>query len=148
MDDKDNPHSEHYDSSWDVDFDEDNDFDEDDEEKADAVEAAFHRKMAQWEKRNWQKWLKQNLTFPFTAIRENDDDDSFGFEEDEHNPFAAGSKLTVLDFGYDDFHEAVLAQVRQGRREGWVPLADLKVTPKTDPNYWAVREYVMWFANR
>jgi predicted RNA binding protein YcfA (HicA-like mRNA interferase family) len=32
--------------------------------------------------------------------------------------------------------------------EGWVPLADLKVTPKSDPNYWPVREHAVWFANR
>jgi|NGEPerStandDraft_6_1074524.scaffolds.fasta_scaffold110476_2 hypothetical protein len=25
---------------------------------------------------------------------------------------------------------------------------DLEVTPKADPNFWPVREYVVWFANR
>jgi len=129
MDEKDNPRSEHYDSSWDDDFDDEDDFDDDDEEKADAFEAAFHRKMAQWKNRNWREWLKQNVTFQFTAIRENDDDDPLGFNEEDNEPFVRGSMMTVLDFGYDDFHEAVLAQVRQGKRKGWVPLADLKVTP-------------------
>jgi hypothetical protein len=29
-----------------------------------------------------------------------------------------------------------------------VPLGDLQVKPKTDANFWPVREYVIWFANR
>ena len=48
----------------------------------------------------------------------------------------------------DDFHEAVTAHVKQGNQKGWVPLADLEVASKSDPNYWAVREYVVWSANR
>ena len=42
----------------------------------------------------------------------------------------------------------MMAHVKQGEEDGWVPLADLKVTPKSDPNYWPVREYTVWFANR
>jgi len=140
MNDKDNPHSEHYDSSWDDDSDDDSvleDYDED----------AFDRKMEQWEERDWQKWLKQNVTLPFTAIRE-EDMDANPFSPEGRKPFAVGSKMIVLEFGYDDFHEAVLAHVKQGNQKGTVPLADLKVTPQSDPNYWAVREYVVWLANQ
>jgi hypothetical protein len=145
MEERDNPRSKHYDSSWDDDFDDEEEYDE---EKADAVEEAFDRKMEQWDKRNWQQWLKQYVTFPFTAVREEDMDENPFSEEDDNKPFAVGSKMTVLKLGYDDFHEAVMAHVKQGKEEGWVPLADLQVTPKSDPNYWAVREYVVWFANR
>jgi hypothetical protein len=91
---------------------------------------------------------KQYVTFPFTAMREEDMDSNPFSEEDDDKPFAVGSKMTVLEFGYNDFHEAMMAHVKQGKNDGWVPLADLEVTPKNDPNYWAVREYVVWFANR
>jgi hypothetical protein len=59
MDEKDNPRSKQYDSSWDDDFDDDSDFDEEDD---DFDEDAFKRKMEQWEERNWRKWLKQYFT--------------------------------------------------------------------------------------
>jgi len=144
MDEKDNPRSKQYDSSWDDDFDDDSDLENDDYD-----DEAFERKMEQWDERNWRKWLKQYVTFPFTAVREEDiDANPFSEEEDDDKLFAVGSKMTVLEFGYDDFHEAVMAHVKQGKGKGWVPLADLEVTPKSDPNYWAVREYVVWFANR
>ncbi len=68
--------------------------------------------------------------------------------EDESKPFAVDSTMTVLEFGYNEFHEAVMAHVKQGKEEAWVPLADLKVTPKSDQNYWPVREYAVWFGNR
>jgi hypothetical protein len=141
MDDKDNPRSKQYDSSWDDDSDEDGvleDYDED----------AFERKMEQWEERNWRKWLRQYVAFPFTVIREEDMDANPFSDEDEGKPFAVDSKMTVVEFGYNEFHEAMMARVKQGKNEGWVPLADLKVTPKSDPNYWPVREYEVWFANR
>lgn len=141
MNEKDNPRSKQYDRSWDDDSDDNSvleDYDED----------AFDRKMEQWEKRNWQKWLKQYVTFPFTATREEDMDANPFSEEDDDKPFAVGSKMTVTEFGYNDFHEAMMAHVKQGKNDGWVPLADLEVTPKSDPNYWAVREYVVWFANQ
>ena len=52
---------------------------------------ALDKKYQEWKKRNWMKWLKENLAFP---------------------------------------------------------LFDLEVTPKDDPNFWPVREYVVWDANR
>lgn len=33
-------------------------------------------------------------------------------------------------------------------RVGAVPLCDLEARPKHDKNFWPVREYVVWFANR
>ena len=32
--------------------------------------------------------------------------------------------------------------------KGYLPECDVEVTPKTDRNFWPVREYVVWFANR
>ena len=42
----------------------------------------------------------------------------------------------------------VIVQVREGRRKGYVPLCDFEVTSREDRNFWPVREYVIWFANR
>lgn len=50
MDEKDNPRSKHYDSSWDDDIESDEE-EEDDEES----EGPLDRKMEQWDKRNWEK---------------------------------------------------------------------------------------------
>jgi hypothetical protein len=145
MDEKDNPRSKQYDHSWDDDdFDDNDEALNEDEEENDPLD----RKMEQWDKRDWQKWLRQYVTFPFTATREEDMDANPFSEEEDNKPFAVGSKMTVTEFGYNDFHETMMAHVKQGKNDGWVPLADLEVTPKSDPNYWAVREYVVWFANR
>lgn len=32
--------------------------------------------------------------------------------------------------------------------KGYVPLCDLEVTSRKDRNFWPVREYAVWFANR
>ena len=42
----------------------------------------------------------------------------------------------------------ITVKVREKHHVGSVPLADVEVTPKTNKNYWPVREYVVWFANR
>lgn len=42
----------------------------------------------------------------------------------------------------------IIVQVREHRRKGYVPLCDLEVRARDDRNFWPVREYVVWFANR
>jgi hypothetical protein len=48
----------------------------------------------------------------------------------------------------EDIERGIMVRVREKKRNGCLPLCDLEVTPKTDPNFWPVREYVVWFANR
>jgi len=48
----------------------------------------------------------------------------------------------------EDYIYGVIVQVREGRRKGCVPLCDLEVTSRKDRNFWPVREYAAWFANR
>lgn len=55
--------------------------------------------------------------------------------------------LTRLD-ECEILHYGIMVKVREKRRIGYVPLADLEVSPKSDLNYWPVREYVEWFGNR
>ncbi len=41
-----------------------------------------------------------------------------------------------------------MLKVREGRRIGYVPLIDTEVVSRDDENFWTVREYAVWFANR
>jgi len=42
----------------------------------------------------------------------------------------------------------VIVKAKAKGQIGQLPLADLEVKLKTDRNYWPVREYSVWFANR
>lgn len=55
---------EDYDSSWGLVENDDGNLPDDKE--------AFEKKYAEWEKRKWSKWLKKNLTFPFTVMGKKD----------------------------------------------------------------------------
>ncbi len=58
--------------------------------------------------------------------------------------------MTVLamDDDYEDDLYGVFVEVREGDNIGYVPLADTEVTSRDDLNFWPVREYAVWFANR
>lgn len=120
-----------YDSSWD---------DDDSEE-------AWEKKYAEWEKRDWLAWLKKNLTFPFTVTRE-EDEKSFSGDYNTRKPFSVGRTMEVLGIEDEDDLYGVTIKVREGKQVGYVPLCDVEVKPKTDKNFWPVREYVVWFANK
>ena len=109
---------------------------------------AFERKIQEWAKRDWMAWLSENLTFPFTATREEDDGDAYFNEGAADAPLRLGHTMQVLGLELDDDPCGIIVKVREKRRVGAVPLCDLEVKPKTNKNYWPVREYVVWFANR
>lgn len=120
-----------YDSSWDEDNDE-----------------LWERKYSEWEERDWESWLGARLSFPFEVKREEDDDDAYFTDIASHQPFRLGHTMTVLGIEDDDVGYGVFVKVREGRKTGCVPLYDVEVTSRSDPNFWPVREYVVWFANR
>jgi hypothetical protein len=109
---------------------------------------AHDRKFHEWEKRDWMTWLEQNLSFPFTVERKEDDDDAYFTDIATREPFRLGHKMKVLSIVSEDERYGINIKVREGRRTGYVPLCDLEVIPKSDINYWPVREYVVWFANK
>ena len=133
--------TEKYDSSWDL-KDADEDCLPDNEE-------AFDRKCREWQKRDWIPWLQEHLTFPFLVERMEDEDDAYFTDIAKHQPFRLGHIMKVIGIEpeEDDIY-GVIVQVREGRRKGYVPLCDLEVTSREDRNFWPVREYVVWFANR
>ena len=128
-----------YDSSWDS--------------EEDVYGEAFDKKYEEWEKRDWVSWLKENLTFPFQAERVEDlYIDSFAPDEvKQRNPFPVGCQVKVVgiaDYDCDVDFEGVIVDVQKEGKKGCLPLQDLEVRPKEDPNYWPVREFVVWYANR
>lgn len=133
--------SESYDSSWNLERSERGYLPRDDE--------AYERKLAEWQERDWPVWLQAHLTFPFTVIRMEDDDDAYFTDVAKRRPFRL--KHTMVAVGLEveaDPKYGLLLQVTEGRHKGYVPLADVEVTSGEDANFWPVREYVVWFANR
>jgi hypothetical protein len=112
-------------------------------------EAAFNRKFRIWECRDWAAWLNRNLSFPFTAKRTDDDDDAYFTDIAEHEPFRLGHRMMIVEIRPESHpRRGVMARVKEGKDTGLAPLADLEVESKTNPNYWPVREYTIWYANR
>ena len=94
------------------------------------------------------KWLGEHLTFPFTAIRDEDDGDAYFVEGAAKAPFRLGHTMEITGLEEEDVDKGVMMAAKEKGQIGSVPLGDLKVKPKTDKNYWPVREYVVWYANR
>lgn len=111
-------------------------------------EDAFEKKLAEWEKRNWFKWLKDNLTFPFQVKRMEDDDDAYFTDIAKYEPFRLGHIMKVPSIDNEDSLYGIIVKVSEKRKIAYIPLCDVEVTSKKDKNYWPVREYVVWFANR
>lgn len=109
---------------------------------------AFEQKMEAWAARDWPEWLADHLSFPFRVTRKEDDDDAYFQKGAAKAPFRLGHKMEVAGLAEEDVDQGIMVEVREKKCTGCVPLCDLEVTPKTDPNLWPVREYVVWFANR
>jgi hypothetical protein len=109
---------------------------------------AFERKFEEWERRNWRAWLSANLTFPFKVSREEDEDDAYFQVGADKAPFRLGHTMEILGLEEEDNLYGIIVKATEKGQVGEVPLCDLEVMPKTDGNYWPVREYVVWFANR
>ena len=117
-----------YDSSW----------DEDNEE-------LYDEKYSEWEDCDWESWLNKKLTFPFEVKRE-EDEEGYGGKKSKAL-FGVGHTMEVLSIEEDDDKYGVIVKVREMRKTGYVPLCDVEVTSRVNPNFWPVREYVVWFAN-
>jgi len=121
-----------YDSSWDV----------------NGNEEQFNKKFSEWENRLWEEWLDDNLTYPFQVERVEDDDDAYFSDSAKEEPFRLGHIMKAVAIDMEDEKYGIILKVREGRRVGAVPLCEVEVTLKENENYWLVREYAVWFANR
>jgi Calcium binding len=113
-----------------------------------ANKEVFDKIYKEWQKRSWEPWLKENLTFPFIVERMEDEDDAYFTDIADHELFRLGHEMKVIGIDQEDDLYGIILKVREGRRVGHVPLCDVEVVDKKDPNFWPVREYVVWFANR
>jgi hypothetical protein len=109
---------------------------------------AYDEKYQEWVKRDWMIWLKENLAFPFVAKRTDDEDDAYFADVAKRELFRLGHTMHVIGLEGQYGRNGVMVKVREGRRIGHVPLFDLEVIPKDAPNFWPVREYVVWDANK
>ncbi|MCF7971172.1 MAG: calcium-binding protein [Methylococcaceae bacterium] len=119
-----------YDSSWD-----------------EGNESSWDTKYELWEERDWESWLEDQLTFPFEIIRREDFDSDI-FSSNKNKDFGIGHIMTALAIDYDDETYGIIVKVKENRKTGYIPLADLEVTQRENENFWPVREYVVWFANQ
>ena len=106
-------------------------------------------KMTEWQQRDWPAWLKTHLKFPFEATRTKDEDADAGLLT-LRSPFPVGQRLTVLglaDSPMNDY-EGIVVKVQRGSNKGTVPLADLEVTPKDNPNYNPAQEFIVYWSSR
>ena len=120
-----------YDGSWD-----------------EGKQKAWDQKYEEWEKRDWPEWLNAHLSFPFQVVRNDDDDDAYFTNVADHQPFRLGHTMTVLALVGEEDMYGIIIKVREGRKIGYVPLCDTEVVSRDDKNFWPVREYAAWFANR
>jgi hypothetical protein len=121
----------HYDPSWDK-----------------GNEKLWDKKYRQWERRDWMDWLGTILTFPFEVVRKEDMSENPFEAIDRTQPFSVGHRMTALELVDEDDAYGVIVKVREGRETAYLPLCDLEVTSRKDSNFWPVREYVVWYANR
>jgi hypothetical protein len=91
--------------------------------------------------------MQQNKVDVLLIIRDYKGEDYFT-DAAEYEPFRLGHEMKVISLDMEDGLYGVIMKVREGRRVGSVPLCDVEVIDKEDPNYWPVREYVVWFANQ
>jgi len=129
-----------YDPSWDLEENEDGNLPGD--------ENAFDKIYAKWENRSWEPWLRNKLKFPFLVERMEDEDDAYFTDIAKSEPFRLGHVMEAIDIEMEDDHYGVILKVKEGKRIGHIPLCDVEVTSKENENFWPVREYVVWFANR
>lgn len=107
----------------------------------------WDQKYEEWKNRDWNVWLSENLVFPFEVKRMEDLNSNPFFDNDDET-FSFRHTMKVLTIEDEDADYSILVKVREGRQSGVVPLCDVEVTSRQDQNFWPVREYVVWFANR
>ena len=110
-------------------------------------EESWDRKYEEWQERDWLDWLSEKLIFPFELERKEDLDKN-PFVDTSHEPFSLGHIMKALSIEDEDEDYGIIVKVKEGRKTGYVPLCDLEVTSRENRNFWFVREYVVWFANR
>ena len=62
--------------------------------------------------------------------------------------FRLGHKFEIIGLEEEIDRYGIRGVAREKGQTGSVPLWDVEVTPTSAPNFWPIREYVVWMANR
>ena len=89
--------------------------------------------------RAWERYMREHLTSPF---------DAEVAEFQERGPLKSGDAVRVKEITLIDDNYGVIVELGLDRKGYAFPLCDLEVIDKTSPNYQAVKDYRVWFANR
>ena len=98
----------------------------------------YNKTIVKGEKRNWENYLSENLTFPFKAFID---------EFQERGPLRSGDKIIVEKIIDEDDFYGVLVKVKRGREYFDFPLCDIAAQDKKSANYKVLDGYRTWFAN-
>jgi hypothetical protein len=110
-----------------------------------VYDGEYNETILKGEKRDWEKFLSENLRFPFVAVvTEYQSDDVFAKEK---GPIRQGDKVEVHGVaGDDDFHGIIVA-LKIGRKRYHFPLCDLAAADDQSFNHTLIDNYGSWFAN-
>ncbi|MCL2374890.1 MAG: calcium-binding protein, partial [Treponema sp.] len=104
----------------------------------------YNETIIKGKKRNWEKHLSKNLSFPFDArIDEHQGNDLFR----ERGPLRYDDKVIVMRVTGEFDLYGVVAEIKKGRNSYEFPLCDLAIDDEGTPNYKELENYRVWFAN-
>lgn len=101
--------------------------------------------MIKGKKRDWGKYLAENLCLPFEAIVTEISDEEF-FGVSAIGPIRYEDKLTVVSVDFEDDLHGVLVSVKKGKKNYTYPLIDLEPTDKNSSNTKLLNNYGSWFS--
>ena len=107
--------------------------------------------MIKGEKRDWEKHLREVLTFPFEGIID---------EYQDRGPFRQGDAIMVYGIELEDEYYGLIASIelldenekpsfhkKKRNAVSAIPLADISAKDKNSKNYKELHDYSVWFAN-
>lgn len=105
----------------------------------------YNETILKGKKRDWEKYLKENLTFPFDAVIEEYQNENIFAKE--RGPIKKGYKVTVNKVvGEDDLY-GVIVSIKINNKAFQFPLCDLEAVDKESSNFKIIDKYGVWFAN-
>jgi len=88
--------------------------------------------------RNWEKFLSDNLNFPFKGVID---------DYQEGGLLQYGDEVVVTKISGEDDKYGVMAGIRTGKLKRHFPIVDIAVADKKSPCYKILDDYRTWFAN-
>ncbi|MCL2323933.1 MAG: calcium-binding protein [Oscillospiraceae bacterium] len=104
----------------------------------------YNKTIVKGEKRNWEKFMTENMTFPFNGVIAEAQGNIFS---EEKGPINYGDKVIVKKVvGEDDLY-GVIVEIKLGKKSYDFPLCDIAALDEKSANYKILDNYRVWFAN-